>query len=96
MTDENKKSRRGFASMDKDKQRDIASKGGRSAHEAGTAHEFSSDEAREAGKKGGATVSRDRAHMAEIGRLGGKARGARARHAQRAASAAQGSAAEGE
>jgi general stress protein YciG len=44
---------RGFASMDKAKQRAIASKGGRAAHEKGTAHEWSSDEAREAGRKGG-------------------------------------------
>lgn len=44
---------RGFASMDEDKQRDIASKGGQAAHETGNAHEFSPEEAREAGKKGG-------------------------------------------
>ena len=46
-------SNRGFASMDEEKQREIASKGGKAAHEKGTAHEFSSDEAREAGSKGG-------------------------------------------
>ena len=44
---------RGFAGMDDDKQRRIASEGGKAAHEKGTAHEFSSDEAREAGRKGG-------------------------------------------
>jgi len=44
---------RGFAGMDPQLQRDIASKGGKAAHEKGTAHEFSSDEAREAGRKGG-------------------------------------------
>ena len=44
---------RGFASMDDDKQRKIASEGGKAAHEKGTAHEFSSQEAREAGRKGG-------------------------------------------
>ena len=44
---------RGFASMDRHKQREIASKGGRAAHVKGTAHEWSSDEAREAGRKGG-------------------------------------------
>jgi general stress protein YciG len=64
---------RGFASMDPDRQREIASKGGKAAHEQGTAHEFSSDEAREAGRKGGKAVSRDREHMAEIGRKGGQA-----------------------
>lgn len=70
------KSRRGFASMDPNKQREIASKGGRAAHEKGTAHEFNSDEAREAGRKGGEAVSRNRDHMSAIGRKGGEARGA--------------------
>ena len=55
------KSKRGFASMDPDRQRQIASKGGRAAHEKGTAHEWSRDEARNAGRKGGEMVSRDRA-----------------------------------
>src|SRR5689334_19116375 len=45
--------RRGFAAMDRDRVREIASRGGRAAHAAGTAHQFSSDEARVAGKKGG-------------------------------------------
>ena len=44
---------RGFASMPRDKQRAIATKGGKAAHKAGTAHEWSSEEAREAGRKGG-------------------------------------------
>lgn len=44
---------RGFASMDPNKQREIASKGGKAAHQKGTAHEFTSEEAREAGRKGG-------------------------------------------
>lgn len=44
---------RGFAGMDSDKQRDIASKGGKAAHQSGNAHEFTSEEAREAGRKGG-------------------------------------------
>jgi uncharacterized protein len=72
-------SRRGFASMDAAKQREIASKGGKAAHAKGTAHEFTSDEARVAGRKGGEAVSRDRAHMSAIGREGGHSRGARAR-----------------
>jgi uncharacterized protein len=42
-----------FASMDDEKQREIASKGGKAAHEKGTAHEFTSEEAKEAGRKGG-------------------------------------------
>ena len=50
---ETRKERRGFASMSPEKQREIASKGGRAAHQKGTAHEWSSDEAREAGRKGG-------------------------------------------
>ena len=65
--------RRGFASMDAAKQRSIASRGGRAAHEQGTAHEFSSEEARAAGRKGGEAVSANRAHMAAIGRKGGEA-----------------------
>jgi general stress protein YciG len=74
MNQERTKSRRGFASMDLAKQREIASKGGKAAHERGLAHEFTSDEARVAGMKGGAIIGRDRAHMAAIGRAGGKAR----------------------
>src|SRR5215475_8479102 len=72
-------SNRGFASMDRDRQREIASKGGRAAHAKGTAHEWTADEARVAGRKGGETVSRDREHMAAIGREGGGARSASAR-----------------
>jgi general stress protein YciG len=49
----NRKERRGFASMSPEKQREIASKGGRAAHEKGTAHEWTADEARSAGRKGG-------------------------------------------
>jgi len=48
---------RGFASMDRNKQREIASKGGRAAHLKGTAHEWTSEEAREAGRKGGVATS---------------------------------------
>ena len=70
------RSNRGFASMDRTKQREIASKGGRAAHEKGTAHEFDAGEARAAGRKGGVTVSKNREHMAAIGRRGGEARGA--------------------
>lgn len=86
-------SKRGFASMDPAKQREIASKGGRAAHAKGTAHEFTSDEARVAGRKGGEAVSRDRAHMAAIGREGGHSRGARARAAASGTAAAIGAAA---
>ena len=77
MTDENNNtqggtSNRGFASMDEDKQREIASKGGKAAHDKGSAHEFSSEEARAAGRKGGEASSQDRNRMASIGREGGK------------------------
>ena len=65
-------SNRGFASMDEEEQREIASKGGKAAHEKGTAHEFTSEEAREAGRKGGETVSQDREHMSDIGKKGGE------------------------
>jgi general stress protein YciG len=45
--------KRGFASMNPDLVRELARRGGRAAHRAGTAHEFTSDEARAAGRKGG-------------------------------------------
>jgi general stress protein YciG len=64
--------RRGFAAMSAERQREIASKGGRAAHSKGTAHHFSPDEARVAGRKGGQVVSRDREHMSRIGREGGR------------------------
>ena len=50
---------RGFASMDRTKQREIASKGGKAAHLKGTAHEWSRDESREAGRKGGMAATED-------------------------------------
>ena len=53
MNESGRKERRGFASMSPEKQREIASKGGRAAHQKGTAHEWTSDEARNAGRKGG-------------------------------------------
>jgi hypothetical protein len=61
--------------MDAEKQRMIASKGGKAAHEAGTAHEFTPEEARKAGSKGGEIVSENRAHMAAIGSKGGQSHG---------------------
>ena len=69
-------SRRGFASMDEEKQRAIASKGGKAAHEKGTAHEFDSKEAREAGRaahKKGTAHKFDSEQAREAGRKGGKA-----------------------
>jgi general stress protein YciG len=71
--------KRGFASMDPAKQREIASKGGKAAHQKGTAHEFTPEEAREAGRKGGqAAHGRGTAHKftseeaREAGRKGGR------------------------
>src|SRR6266542_5646849 len=54
---------RGFASMDRLKQKEIASKGGKAAHQKGTAHEWTSEEAREAGRKGGMASHRRRREM---------------------------------
>ena len=56
----NGKSERGFAAMDPVRQRAIASEGGKAAHLSGNAHEFSSEEAREAGRKGGQASGSDR------------------------------------
>lgn len=84
--------KRGFAAMDEQQQREIASKGGQAAHQKGTAHEFDSEEARRAGQKGGEAVSRNRAHMADIGRKGGESRQSAARsNKEAAASASKGS-----
>jgi general stress protein YciG len=64
------KKRRGFAAMDPEQQREIAQRGGLAAHAKGTAHEFTREEARHAGKMGGWVTSRDSKHMARIGRKG--------------------------
>lgn len=75
-----RESKRGFASMDGARQREIASQGGKAAHEKGTAHEFDSEEARAAGRKGGkAAHEKGTAHefdseeAREAGSKGGKA-----------------------
>jgi len=49
--------------MDRAKQREIASKGGKAAHQKGTAHEWTSEEAREAGRKGGMASHRRRTEL---------------------------------
>jgi len=59
------KEQRGFGSMDREKQRGIASKGGKAAHVKGTAHEWTSEQAREAGRKGGMASHRNRAQSDE-------------------------------
>ena len=63
-----KKSLRGFAAMDPQRQREIASLGGRAAHQSGHAHEFTSEEARAAGKKRHARATADSASQSEAGR----------------------------
>ena len=77
------KSRRGFASMAPERRRLIASQAGMLSHESGKAHQFTSEEARQAGHKGGTRVSHGEAgrrHMAELGRKGGRT--PRLRHQQ--------------
>jgi uncharacterized protein len=61
---------RGFASMDRSKQREIASKGGKAAHQKGTAHEWTSEEARNAGRKGGIASHARRREAAGIAPVG--------------------------
>jgi general stress protein YciG len=62
---EPRRERRGFASMSPEKQREIASKGGRAAHMKGTAHEWTSEEARSAGRKGGQISRGGRGRLVE-------------------------------
>jgi general stress protein YciG len=68
--DETKVAPRGFAAMDERRRREVASLGGRIAHARGRAHRFTPEEARKAGQKGGSQISRNRKHMAELGRRG--------------------------
>jgi general stress protein YciG len=93
------RSLRGFASMDREKQKAIASKGGRAAHEKGTAHEFNSHEASMAAKKGHerGTAHEFTAEEARIaGRKGGLARAMnRAKSVDRTVEASNGGNAEG-
>lgn len=67
---------RGFASMDPERQREIASQGGKAAHESGNAHEFNSEEARAAGKRshsgqGGGARSSGARRISEASEEGG-------------------------
>jgi general stress protein YciG len=66
-----KRRRRGFAALDEATRKRTASMGRQIAHAKGVAHRYTAEEARLAGRKGGQAVSRDRAHMAAIGRKGG-------------------------
>lgn len=72
VNNEMKKPGRGLASADEETRKRVARQGGKAAHEQGKAHEFTSEEAREAGRKGGQIVSQNRQHMSEIGRKGGE------------------------
>ena len=64
----------GFATLAPERQRELASLGGKKAHELKAAHEWTTETARSAGMKGGRAVSRDREHMRRIGAIGGKAK----------------------
>ena len=64
------KADRGFASMDRSRQREIASKGGKAAHQKGTAHEWTPEEAREAGRRGGMASHRRKQEQAGEGQSG--------------------------
>jgi general stress protein YciG len=70
------KAHRGFAAMSAEQRSDIARRGGKAAHAAGTGHEWSRETAKAAGSKGGKASSVDSAAMAERGRKGGAARNA--------------------
>ncbi len=61
-----RKSNRGFAAMSPERQKEIASQGGRAAHQQGVAHEWNSQEAREAGRKGGQKSGRSRRGDSEV------------------------------
>lgn len=62
---ERAKARRGFAAMTPERQREIGSQGGRAAHQQGVAHEWSREEARAAGKKGGQVSGRKRSSLSD-------------------------------
>lgn len=62
----------GFAALSIERRKEIASKGGRTAQALGKSHRWTSEEAREAGRKGGRSLSRDRAYMSALGKKGGR------------------------
>lgn len=74
-SNDSKKKPRGFAALTPERRRELASIGGRAAHAKGTAHEFNRETATEAGRKGGKVAASRPGRMAEIGKLGGQARG---------------------
>lgn len=72
MTD---KKKRGWAALTPEQRTELARKAGKASQASGNAHRFDSDEAREAGKVGGASVSQNREFMSQIGKKGGVASG---------------------
>lgn len=68
------KQNKGFAVMTAEQKRSIASAGGKAAHSKGKAHKFNSETAKQAGSKGGKSISQNKEHMAAIGQKGGLAR----------------------
>lgn len=66
--------KKGFASMTLEQKKAIAAAGGHAAHAKGNAYKFDSVTAKEAGRKGGRSISQDKEHMATIGQKGGLAR----------------------
>lgn len=73
--EEKVKQEKGFRRMDPEIARQIRSKGGKACHASGARHKFTSEEAREAGRKGGLIISQNRAHMSEMGKKGGAVSG---------------------
>lgn len=68
------KQHKGFAAMTEEQKKSIASAGGRAAHAKGKAYRFNSETAKQAGRKGGLSVSKNKDHMSNIGQKGGLAR----------------------
>ncbi len=66
MSDECENKPRGFAALNKERRKEISSKGGKAAHAAGTAHQFSTEEAAEAGRKGGKAPHKSRGRSARV------------------------------
>jgi general stress protein YciG len=77
---------KGFGAMAEERRKQAASAGGKAAHRDGKAHHFTSEQAREAGRKGGVTVAQRPGHMADIGRRGGIAVAKNAEHMRRISS----------
>jgi uncharacterized protein len=74
MSDRKAPKARGFAAMTPERQKELASKGGKTAHARGTAYEWTAEQATDAGRKGGLSVSANAEHMRTIGRAGGEKR----------------------